>query len=1037
MMELMSYWPTPEHIKECIRTEAEELAEHTLLAVHEPMQLQRKGLDGKIRNCTDEDLLIDFLKVERPIPIIGRSGVGKSHLLRWLHAKLKVHPETAKWHIVRIPKNASLREVLERLLAGLEGETFEHVRQQVKTVGEQLKLPTVARLLLNFMGDQLRGLYEQAQKEIDRYQQSGTRPDEKEQNRLVTIQSHCGDNGLPSLINDTYFQGFLLQERHCVYQFANRLTSGANDKELDVYDYQIHAKDLDFKYNLNNLAIQGRQYVQTAQLNTNESKRQEAADMLNLVLGEATRTAFRQLFQFGGSDFQELFKQIRKDLFGKGKTLVVLVEDMAAISAIEDVLIDSLMEEGLYEGVETMCCLRSAIAVTDGYPGYLRRRDTLRTRATAEWVIDEFQEDETEEMLQERVVDFCSRYINAARYGSEALKKCWKEKRDTEWPPIWENDDIDRQNLDAFGRARTKISLYPLSPTAVRALLHTNCRNYQGQLRFNPRQIINQILLKVLREWRADAELSQFPPTGLSEASALLPVSLRTDLSQFGLPHMERCTTLAAIWGFGASNLRTLKDILSADIAFSFGLDDLGRHLQRGVVLEASGRATGKKEVLIKVKDNKKAPDNIKEAVDSGEDKLKSLITSVDQWCQRRKDLLGQDEARALRNVLAEMYETYARKEWAGVATLPPIRQGPFPKISIPFAMGNTAGSVVEFCSERNFVDQNTSIIFHATAQALLRYSHFNPQNGERRGWSYPEGHEDFLRHQNFAALWVPTALQILRNNDRDKVNDLVDKHVAAARMLALFRDNDNHLERLNKLLNSQQTLRENLSPPVCETVMTERQLQFDQWDNFKNEWLNLLSSNDHGLEGDLAIQAIKKALQKPLPNRITSVVNRSLDELRKESDCAEWLKDCSTIDDFKKALESLDQLIKTLRLTGKYPPHNDSIVTSQTLSSKIKTLTGNANFEQIRKVKQLKENLGVEPKWQILNTLNSDKINPFVDLFIKWQAVFATTFPRLLTENSMWGADRVTEVKISIDDLLSSLRSTLTKVAEESDGNT
>jgi putative ribosome biogenesis GTPase RsgA len=91
-MKLLDYWPTREYIDQCIRTEAEELAEHTLLAVHEPMRLMRRGVSETI-SCKDEDLLSDFLQIERPIPIIGRSGVGKSHLIRWLHAKLKLHPE--------------------------------------------------------------------------------------------------------------------------------------------------------------------------------------------------------------------------------------------------------------------------------------------------------------------------------------------------------------------------------------------------------------------------------------------------------------------------------------------------------------------------------------------------------------------------------------------------------------------------------------------------------------------------------------------------------------------------------------------------------------------------------------------------------------------------------------------------------------------------------------------------------------------------------------------------------------------------------
>lgn len=1023
-MELMPYWPTPEHIKECIRTEAEELPEHTLLAVHEPMRLQRRGLDGT-KKCSDEDLLQDFLKVERPIPIIGRSGVGKSHLLRWLHAQLRVHPEASKWHIVRIPKNASLRQVLELLLDGLNGEAFEQARLRVKTVGEQLNTHEVAQLLLMFMGQQLIRLNQHAQKEIERYRQLGTRPDEREINRLLTIQRHCGEDGLPSLINDTHFQTFLTNEEHCVYQFAKRLTSGASDEELGDYDYQIHPQNLDFNINLSDLAIPGRQYVLKAQFNTSESKRREATDMLNLVLGEATRTAFRQLFQFAGSNFQDLFKQIRRDLFAKGQTLVVLVEDMAAISAIEDVLIDSLMEEGRYEGKETMCSLRSAIAVTDGYPGYMRRRDTLRTRATAEWWIEEFQEDETEQEMQERVVDFCSRYINAARHGSAALEQCWGNRDKTGWPPIWENAEIDRQHLDAFGRSRTNISLYPLSRTAIRALMNATCRNDQGQLRFNPRQVINLILLKVLREWRVDAEQGQFPPNAATEAS--IPVSLRTDLARLGLSEQGRCETLAAIWGYGADNLNTLHQTLSADIALSFGLGDFARHLRSGTIAPPPG------PVPPEPPPGPEPP--TPPGPDPDQEKLKALLDLVNSWCQRASDL-PQEEAKKLRKELASMYQDYGNSDWVGIFALPSIKTGPRFNINLPFAAGNDRGWDIKFCEEKVFEDPKKSLPYHATAQALLRHNHYNPDRGEQRGWNYPKGNEDFLLYQNFAAMWVPGVVRTLRDQERVKVKNLMDKHVVSARILAIFRESDNNRQRLNKLLQSMQTLADTLPAPICDMVSTERQMQLEQWDEQQRAWLNLLSSSNHGLEGDLAIQALKKALQEPLPNRINTAVKRCLGELRDESNCTEWLMDCTNADIFKETLENLGRLIKALQSNGKYPQNNDSIVTSQTLSRNVQTQLDSSSFEQIQKMKQLGDKNGTEEQWQILNDLDGKKIKPLVELFNKWQAVFDKAYPNLQTDNSMWGADRVTEAEKTIDNLLESLNSTLTKIAGEVDGN-
>jgi hypothetical protein len=85
----------------------------------------------------------------------------------------------------------------------------------------------------------------------------------------------------------------------------------------------------------------------------------------------------------------DLFTQIREALHEKQMTLMVLVEDMSLITAIEDVLIDSLEREGIRDGKEVLCPVCSAIAVTDGYQGYARRRQGMLDRAKGEWVIEE------------------------------------------------------------------------------------------------------------------------------------------------------------------------------------------------------------------------------------------------------------------------------------------------------------------------------------------------------------------------------------------------------------------------------------------------------------------------------------------------------------------------------------------------------------------------------------------------------------------------------------------------------------------------
>ncbi|WP_324648526.1 hypothetical protein [Aeromonas dhakensis] len=132
-MSIMNYWPSHENIVQCIRNEAEELQDDVLLAVHEPMVLTRRDVNNNQEHFRDEDLFIQLLSTERAIPLIGRSGMGKSHLVRWLDCRLKSYLQAngllEQWEVIRIPKNASLRQVLLLILRNLHGGLFDDARR--------------------------------------------------------------------------------------------------------------------------------------------------------------------------------------------------------------------------------------------------------------------------------------------------------------------------------------------------------------------------------------------------------------------------------------------------------------------------------------------------------------------------------------------------------------------------------------------------------------------------------------------------------------------------------------------------------------------------------------------------------------------------------------------------------------------------------------------------------------------------------------------------------------------------------------------
>ena len=1021
-MSLINYWPSLTNINQCIRTEAEELAEHTLLAVHEPMQLVRKESFEETL-CDESELLKHFLSIDRPIPIIGRSGVGKSHLIRWLNAQLKLQSNASDLHIVRIPKNASLKQVLELLLEGLNGEEFEQARKSVKNVGEKLDTREVAELLLTFMGQQLRKLYEDAVATLQNYKESGIRPDQDEYQRLNTIQCHAGQEGLPSLINDSDYKLNLLKPEHCIYQFASRLTRGASEDELANNDYQIHASDLDFNYSIDDLSLSAREYVKNARLNTSEEARDTAASTLNQILGDATRKAFQQLFHFNGGNFQDLFKQIRRSLHKEGRTLVVLVEDMAAISAIEDVLIDSLLEEGTRDGEDSLCILKSAIAVTDGYPGYVRRQGTIKTRARAEWWIQESVGNESD--IVDRITEFCSRYINAARHGSPALEKL-RQRSPANWPPAWIDEEVDRQHLDAFGIAKTGFPLYPFSRSAIAALADRYCRDQNDNLQFNPREVLNQILLNVLRDGRNDHENGRFPPAGL--AGVYVVGTLRNSLHTLGLEEIQRIEALAAIWGYGAKTFDELKNRLSPDIAAEFGLSELAKHLDSKAVRVTPIVRSNPKPKPSTTQGPVVSP-GTRLGIDSIEDtavQQDRLEEAVDHWFHGKQDL-GQNEARDLRNALVKLYEQYAKAEWLGLAKRPLLKNKSIVSIYIPQALGNKVGSDgISFCTDAQFKDPKMSVLFHTAALALIR----SEQNSKKDGNDASPSYEDFLTCQNFAARWVPGVLQTLVDRQRVGLDQSIAEQIQSSCALGLFKSSDNSKSKINKLLMSRQSIEVSLPSPSCNSLAELRKSVLEKWEEQREQWLGLVASNDHGLEGDLAIIALKRSIGTRPSRELLRTRDIALKELNDQHQHIQLLSDCQSAEGFSESIDELSDLIRQMQKNGLYKKH-DSIPASNTFVKHLQALLEQGHWSAGKTVLELFKSEDVAKQLQLLNQLDGDRLATLYKALANWQVIYSSALPQLKRQNEEWGGDQLASAQVKIDQLLIDLTIVIDLITE------
>jgi hypothetical protein len=510
---LLEFWPTAQRVVDCIKSEAESADQAVLLAVHQPMFFRRKPfgspkLSDKVES--EQDLRRYFLKPDLPegnliLPIVGESGIGKSHAVKWLEWQLKRDKDADKRHLVRIPKGSSLRGVLRLLLEQL-GDRYAGFEKALARAHDQLESREAASRLLDSIRNQLESRYREAKERKKRGMQA---------DNDGPILACCSPERLPSLLlsQELRQKHFLVEPNGVIPLLAQHLHQDAG-REEDKRRHQFEPSDLLFGEQVDprELGRWGSRYF--AGLQSSENRRIQAAELLNGVLDRAKA----ELLDLGDLSLTELLEQVRRQLLADGQELVLLVEDFAVLSGLQGSLLQAIIKEAVRDGDQELCTIRTALAYT---PSYEAVKDTAMSRAGFEWHLVE----DTERTVQ-RTTDLVGAYLNAARAGKAVLGRALKEADDPSdlhaWIPRVPNpDDLDdeaRTMLEGFGRSKRGFALFPFNPAAVRQW--TQRATVTQAQASNPRLVIKHVIQHVLENRDLFAE-GGFPPADLEDTAAL------------------------------------------------------------------------------------------------------------------------------------------------------------------------------------------------------------------------------------------------------------------------------------------------------------------------------------------------------------------------------------------------------------------------------------------------------------------------------------------------------------------------------------
>lgn len=753
-MSLLKFWPTEANCLECIKPEAENPSDAVFLAVHQEMRFVRRSFQtDQAESKSQKQLLNEFLRDEPSgrviLPILGESGIGKSHLVRWLKVQLQQREDRDTRHVILIPKSSSLKSVLGRILDGLEGPRYEEIRSQLRSAREQMDdIAAKQRIRAELLTAIERNHADAYQRKVQA-QESGAVLSKQDKLWLGHGDPRC----LPSLFNDPATQVLFTlgtpSRPGIISELARHISKDTTAEESPRR--QFEQSDFLVPDELANDIkeagqIAGR-YLDKLQRTTNTKSLEEAVDLLNGIVDDA----IAPLATPTDTSLAELFYEVRRQLLADGRELVLLVEDFAVLAGVQKALLDAIIREGETGGKREACIIRTALAVTDGYFGNL---ETVKTRAIHGWYI-EADENAEEEDITNQIGNFVAAYVNAARIGAKLLEEHYSDTENMGKKAPNALDFLDPEPdeiglLANFGQSADQYSLFPFNQSAICTIADWRLRDRNGRLRFHPRSVINEIILPVVKDTRNSFERGAFPPENFLNSEKKIWPDLRTDVlrKESDPQRQQQYLYLLHFWANKPEKLSQAK--IPSGVFETFGLTPLDGSVSTPTPepLKAPSTSAGKPTDAT----SQDPPRKTEPAVEQEHSSIRQFVDKINEW--RDGGVLGQVEANKIRGWMNMHLLNSVNWEAELLRQVKPTTNTYATSIYLPRAKGNPPNrdkAFIVVADDIEFDDSAKANEVFSVIRALVRYDHHN-------GWDYSQADEDYNAVANFIDTHLPQA---------------------------------------------------------------------------------------------------------------------------------------------------------------------------------------------------------------------------------------------------------------------------------------
>ena len=406
----------------------------------------------------------DIYNEHQLIVVDGSSGSGKSHFIRWIEAKLSALDFQNDVVLMIRRSDNTLKGTIKQFLNIEEVKNIKN-----KDIYERLVRANQNVSEQKFKYD----IYYKFISEIT--------VDEKSQ------LSSSDQKNFVELLKSSEFEERMLMAGGPIERIYSKIVDSniRNDEDvLALFELEDFTLDYDFNTKLKNNA--SRRAVKIANKLLPEADGTFADDECNpeiLVeyMNSKVESVIKACAGLEPGDFQQIFKEIRQELYSQGKNLILLIEDITSCTGINRDLLDALIVKHTGENAQDkMCRLISVIGTTTEYFKEFRSNylDRITTMVTIE--------DGSIGNNQNDLIQFVAKYLNVMSVDADTIDKWYKDGAlDNEYPI---HKETEADNWEYYTYQGKKISLYPFTKKAIINL-------YDGiDVHKTPRYIIRKII---------------------------------------------------------------------------------------------------------------------------------------------------------------------------------------------------------------------------------------------------------------------------------------------------------------------------------------------------------------------------------------------------------------------------------------------------------------------------------------------------------------------------------------------------------------